>query len=55
MLCHSPQSASVGKNVVIRTMHIYIYITINLDISYETDYIIYVVLSKLCTKEINPS
>jgi len=28
---------------------IYIDITINLDISYETDHIIYVVLGKLCT------
>ena len=32
---------------------IYIDITINLDISYEIDHIIHVVLSKLCTKQSN--
>ena len=53
MLRHSPESASVGKNVVIKTMHIYIDITINLDISYETDHIIHVVLNELCIKQSN--
>ena len=47
---------NVEKNVVvIRTLHIYIDITmnLNLDISYETDHIIYVVGSNRFTKGAN--
>jgi hypothetical protein len=52
MLHHSPESASVGKMWLSKPC-IYIDIAINLDISYETDNIIYVVLSKLCLKQSN--
>jgi hypothetical protein len=48
MLRHTAQPASVEKNMVIRTMHIHEHNN-NLDTSYETNHIIYVVLGKLCT------
>jgi hypothetical protein len=52
MLRYSPESTGVGK-IWLSEPCIYIDITINLDISYETDNIIYVVLSKLCSKQSN--
>ena len=47
------QPASVEKNMVTIEPCIYIDITINLDISYETDHIIHAVISKICTKQSN--
>jgi len=48
MLRHTAQPAIVEK-MWLSEPCIYIDITINLDINYETGHIIYVVLSKLCT------